>query len=126
MTMKTPLGAVRGLGSAKSGTHHWWLQRLTAIALIPLTVWLTASIVGLIGADYETVRTWVSIPLVAILLALFLAATLYHLKLGLQVVIEDYVHHEGAKLAAQMTVTFAAIIIAAASIFAVLSVAFEG
>ena len=126
MTMKTPLGQVRGLGSAKGGTHHWWLQRLTAIALIPLTVWLTASIVGLVGADYETVRTWVAIPLVAILLVLFLAATFYHLKLGLQVVIEDYVHHEGVKLAAQMAVTFAAILLAAVSIFAVLNVAFQG
>lgn len=124
--MKTPLGQVRGLGSAKGGTHHWWLQRLTAIALIPLTVWLVTSIVGLVGADYETVRTWVAIPLVAILLVLFLAATFYHLKLGLQVVIEDYVHHEGVKLAAQMAVTFAAILLAAVSIFAVLNVAFQG
>ena len=126
MNMKTPLGAVRGLGSAKNGTHHWWMQRLTAVALIPLAVWFVASLVGLVGADFETARTWAAIPVVAIFLILFVVTSLYHFKLGLQVVIEDYVHHEGLKIASQMAVTFASILIAAASVFAVLKIAFQG
>lgn len=126
MSLRTALGRVRGLGSAKGGTHHWWMQRVTAIALIPLTVWIVASFVAMTGADYETVRAWMAMPLVAILFILFIATGLYHLKLGLQVVIEDYVHSEGLKLASQMALTFACVLVAAASIFAVLKIAFQG
>ncbi|RMF11888.1 MAG: succinate dehydrogenase, hydrophobic membrane anchor protein [Alphaproteobacteria bacterium] len=124
MSMRTPLGRVRGLGSARNGTHHWWLQRVTAVALVPLTVWFVASIVGLVGADYETVTLWVAQPLVAVLLILFLLTGFYHLKLGLQVVVEDYVHHEGAKVATQMLITFGCFLVGALSIFAVLKIAF--
>lgn len=124
MSMRTPLGRVRGLGSARNGTHHWWMQRVTAVALVPLAVWFVASLVGLVGADYETVTLWVGQPVVAVLLILFLLTGFYHLKLGLQVVVEDYVHGEGAKVAALMAITFGCILVGALSIFAVLQIAF--
>lgn len=124
MSLRTPIGRVRGLGSAKDGTHHWWLQRLTAVALVPLTVWFVASIVGLAGADYDTVVTWIGQPVVAVVLILFLFTSFYHLKLGLQVVVEDYVHNEGVKMAVQIAITFGCILVGALSIFAVLKIAF--
>lgn len=126
MSLRTPLGKVRGLGSAKDGTHHWWMQRVTAVALIPLSVWFVASLIGLVGADYETARAWLQQPLVAVLMILFIAVALYHLKLGLQVVIEDYVHSEGRKIAALMITSFACVLIGAATIFALLQIAFQG
>lgn len=126
MSLRTPLGKVRGLGSAKDGTHHWWMQRITAVALVPLSVWFVASLIGLIGADYETARAWVQQPLVAVLLIIFIAVALYHLKLGLQVVVEDYVHHEGLKIATLMIISFACVLVAAATIFALLQIAFQG
>ena len=124
MSLRTPLGRVRGLGSAKDGTHHWWMQRVTAVALVPLTVWFVASLVALVGADYDTVVAWIGQPVVAVLLILFLFTGFWHLKLGLQVVIEDYVHSEGAKVASQMAVTFGCILVGALSLFAVLKIAF--
>jgi succinate dehydrogenase / fumarate reductase membrane anchor subunit len=124
MSLRTPLGRVRGLGSAKDGTHHWWMQRVTAVALVPLTIWFVASLVALVGADYDTVVAWIGQPVVAVLLILFLFTGFYHLKLGLQVVIEDYVHSEGAKVACQMAVTFGCILVGALSLFAVLKIAF--
>jgi succinate dehydrogenase / fumarate reductase membrane anchor subunit len=126
MSLRTPLGKVRGLGSAKDGTHHWWVQRVTAVALVPLSIWLVASLIGLVGADYETARAWVQQPLVAVLLILFVAVALYHLKLGLQVVVEDYVHHEGYKIATLLAVSFVCVLVAAVTIFAILKVAFQG
>lgn len=126
MSLRTALGRVRGLGSAKDGTHSWWMQRVTAIALIPLTVWIVASFVCMAGADYDVVRAWVASPLVALLFSLFIGTGLYHLKLGLQVVIEDYVHGEGLRLASLMLNNFACVLVAAASIFAVLKIAFQG
>lgn len=126
MSLRTPLGRVRGLGSAKDGTHHFWVQRVTAIALIPLSVWLVASLVALVGADYSVAREWVASPLVAVLLILFIATGLYHFKLGLQVVIEDYVHHHGLKIAALLANTFFAVLVGAYCAFAVLKIAFAG
>lgn len=124
MSLRTPLGRVRGLGSAKDGTHHWWMQRVTAVALVPLTVWFVASLVALVGADHDTAVAWIGQPVVAVLLILFLFTSLYHLKLGAQVIVEDYVHHEGVKVASQMAVTFGCIVVGALSIFAVLKIAF--
>lgn len=98
MGLRSPLGRVRGLGSAKEGTDHWWAQRLTSLALIPLTVWFVISIVGLTGADYAAVKSWAGSPVVAGLLILLIIATFYHSCLGLQVVIEDYVHSNGLRL----------------------------
>src|ERR1700741_604971 len=96
--MPSPLGRAIGLGSAKEGVDHWWAQRITAIALIPLSLWFVSAVIGLVGADLEAVQTWVSQPLPAILLILLLTATFYHVSLGLQVVMEDYIHTELVKL----------------------------
>ena len=92
MKFRTPLSHARGLGSAQEGTGHWWAQRLTAIALVPLTLWFVWSVIGLMGADYQTVHDWVAQPMNAGLLLVFIYATFYHSMLGLQVIIEDYVH----------------------------------
>lgn len=124
--MQTPLGKVRGLGSAGNGTHHFWMQRLTAIALVPLTVWFLVSVVALIGADHPTVVAWIANPFAATLMILFLATLFYHLKLGAQVIIEDYIHGEAMKLASQITVSFACAIIGLASILAVLKIFVNG
>ena len=97
-SLRTPLAKVRGLGSAKGGTHHFWLQRLTAIALIPLTIWFALSIASLAPADQATVQAWMQSPLSATLMLSFLLAGFWHMKLGLQVVIEDYVHGESTKI----------------------------
>lgn len=120
MSLRTPLGRVRGLGAARNGSHHWRLQRLTAIALIPLGVWFLASMAFLAGADYLTVKAWLSAPLPAILVILFAFALFYHLKLGLQVVIEDYVHDGALKLFLQVTVSFSCIGLGLAATLAVL------
>lgn len=126
MSLRTDLGKVRGLGSAKEGTQHWWAQRVTAIALIPLILWFVASVVGLAGADIGPVRAWVAQPVTAILLVLLIGATFHHMQLGLQVVIEDYVHAEWLKITGIILVKFGAVLLAAASAFAVLKIAFAG
>lgn len=123
MSIKTPLGKVRGLGSAKNGTQHWWMQRVTAIAMIPLALWFVASVVALVGADRAAVVAWLHLPLAAILMSLFLGVGFYHLKLGLQVIIEDYVHGEGTKIVAILANSFACTALAAACVFAVLKIA---
>ena len=119
MSMETPLGRVRGLGSAKSGTEHWWHQRRTALALIPLTGWFAVSLIVIASGDYHQAVDWIGNPIVAGLLVLMLAAGYYHLKLGMQVIIEDYVHAEWLKLTALIVVTFWCIALALASIMAV-------
>ena len=124
MSMRSPLARVRGLGSAKDGTGHWWAQRLTALALIPLTVWFCVSVIALTGADYAAVAAWVASPVVAGLLILLVAAVFYHAVLGLQVVIEDYVHHEGSKLALLLAVKALAIVLALSGILSVLTLLF--
>lgn len=126
MSYRTPLGRVRHLGSAKDGTRHWWAQRLTAIALVPLTVWFVVNIVALIGADRPAVVGWLGLPVTAVLMVLMVGATFHHAQLGLQVVIEDYVHGEGVKLTLIVLVKFAALALAVAAIFAVLKIAFGG
>jgi len=124
MSIRTPLGKVRGLGAAKNGTAHWWMQRLTAIALVPLGIWLLASLVALVGADHATVVAWLNRPVPAILMILLVTAGFYHLKLGLQVVIEDYVGAESSKLVLLVLVNFACIALGFACVFAVLKIAF--
>jgi succinate dehydrogenase / fumarate reductase membrane anchor subunit len=122
--MRSALGRVRHLGSAKEGVQHWWAQRLTAVALVPLLLWFVASIAWLAGADRAAFVGWVAQPLNAILMVVLLAAGFHHMQLGLQVVIEDYVHGEGAKLASIVFVKFAALLFALVGIFAVLKIAF--
>jgi succinate dehydrogenase / fumarate reductase membrane anchor subunit len=124
--LRSALGRVRGLGSAKEGVAHWWAQRLTSIALVPLILWFVASLVGLIGADHATFVAWLRQPLSAILVTLLLAAGFHHLQLGLQVVIEDYVHHEATKIASLIVMKFAAAVLALLGIFSVLKIAFGG
>lgn len=123
MSYQSPLGRARGLGSAKDGVHHFWVQRVSAVALVPLALWFVFSVAQLAGADYGMVRHWVHAPSVAVMLVLFLASALYHSALGIQVVIEDYIHSEGLKIASLLLMKFAHAVIAAASIFAVLKVA---
>lgn len=121
--MRSPLGRAIGLGSAKEGVEHWWAQRITAIALVPLSLWFVSAIIGLVGADLETMQNWVARPLPAILLVLLLIALFYHTSLGLQVVIEDYVHTELAKLGLVIAVRMLCFGFAVAGIFAVLGIA---
>lgn len=123
MSLRSPLGKVRGLGSAKNGTHHWWMQKVTAVALIPLTVWFVSSVVQMTQADHPAVVKWMSSPVVAVLMMLFIVTGIYHLKLGLQVIIEDYIHVEGQKVALQMLVTFGCILIGALAVFSILKIA---
>lgn len=123
MSLRSPLGKVRGLGSAKNGTHHWWMQKVTAVALIPLTVWFVSSVVQMTQADYGAVVKWMSSPVVAVLMMLFIITGIYHLKLGLQVIIEDYIHSEGQKVALQMFVTFGCVLIGMLAIFSILKIA---
>jgi succinate dehydrogenase / fumarate reductase membrane anchor subunit len=122
--LRTPLARARGLGSARYGVHHWWAQRLTAIALIPLVVWFAISLVMMSGADYGTVRAWIGSPVVMVLLILTIAVGLHHGQLGLQVVIEDYVHGDGSKLALIVAVRFIAVLFGLAAIVAVLRIGF--
>jgi len=124
MSYRSPLGRARGLGSAREGTAHWWAQRLTAVALVPLTLWFVIGLVGLIGAEFAAVEEWISGPINATLLVLLIVATFHHAQLGLQVVIEDYVHHEGLKIAGIVLVKFAAILLGLAAVLAVLSISF--
>ena len=123
---RTPLARVRGLGSAKDGVGHWWAQRLTAIALIPLVVWFAISLIMLSGADYTVVRAWIGSPLVMMLLILTIGVGLHHGQLGLQVVIEDYVGGDGWKLALIVIVKFIAVLIGLGAIVAILRIGFGG
>lgn len=120
---RTPLKDVRGLGSAKEGTHHFMVQRLTAVALIVLTCWFLYFVLGLMKADYLTAADAVAKPWNAILLVAFLVTMFWHAQLGIQVVIEDYVHSHGLALTAQIAVRFICILGALASVFAVVRIA---
>ena len=124
MRMETPIARVRGLGSARSGAHHWWVERLTSVATLLLFVWLAVSLLRLPALDHATVTQWLSSPLAAVPMLLLVASTFWHLKLGLQVVIEDYVHEEGNKVFLIILLNFFVIAAAAMAIFAVLKIAF--
>ena len=123
MDYRTPIARARGLGSAREGTHHWWMQRITAIALIPLTIWLVASVVAIGAADHAQAAHWIRSPAVSIGLLLTIAALFHHAQLGLQVVIEDYVGTEWKKIAALIAVKLLALALAATAAFCVLKVA---
>lgn len=125
-TLRTPLGQVRGLGAAKDGVRHWWMQRVTALALVPLLLWFVASLVAVASADYATALAWVRSPPVTVLLLLLIAALFYHSQLGVQVIIEDYVHAEWAKVTSIVALYFLNLVLAAASAVAVLQLAFGG
>lgn len=122
--LRSPLGRALGLGSAKEGVAHWWAQRVSAAALIPLSLWFVVSMVILTGADRRAVVTWLHAPFTAIATTLLLVAMFYHMSLGVQVVIEDYVHSEWSKITLLVLNKFIAFALAAAGIFAVLRIAF--
>ena len=124
--MRSHLGNVRGLGSAKNGTGHFWMQRVTAIALLPLTLWFVAALASEGAISYAEAMAWVQSPVTAVLLLALIAATFHHLQLGMQVVIEDYVHAEGAKIAGLIIVKLGCVLLGLAAAFAVLKVAFGG
>ena len=124
MMGKTPLGRVLGLGSAKAGTEHWWLQRVTAIAGIPLMIFLIGFIMAHIGATRAEMVASLANPLVAILLALTVITLLWHMRLGLQVIIEDYVHAPATKLAALLLNTFLTAAMGVAALYAILKMSF--
>ncbi len=128
MRIQTPLARVRYLGSAKEGSDHWWWQRLTAIMLVPLSLWFVASIWWIVvgGASYEAFQDWLSGPVAAILMLLFVGALFYHLKLGLQVVIEDYVHHKPLKWAFIIGLNLGCLIGAVAALYSVIAISLGG
>lgn len=123
MKFRTPLSQARGLGSAMAGTGHWWAQRLTAIALVPLMLWFAWSIIGLMSADYATVHAWVARPMNAGLLLVLMYAAFYHSMLGLQVIIEDYVHVRWMEIFLMVAVRFGSIFLGAAAALAVILIA---
>ena len=126
MRMESPLGRVRGLGSARSGAHHWWLERLTSIAAFVLFIWFMVSILRLPALGFGDVRAWLSDPVAAVPMLLLVVTTFWHLKLGLQVVIEDYVHEEGMKLFSIVLLNFFVIAGGALAFFSILKIAFGG
>jgi succinate dehydrogenase / fumarate reductase membrane anchor subunit len=123
--MRSPLARAIGLGSAKEGVGHWWAQRVSAVALVPLTLWFVASILAHTGSEYATFIAWLRTPLASILMILLLVALFHHTALGLQVVIEDYVH-SGAKLAAMIAVRLGCFALALAGIVVTLRIALSG
>ncbi|HEX2763413.1 MAG TPA: succinate dehydrogenase, hydrophobic membrane anchor protein [Allosphingosinicella sp.] len=124
MRLETPIARVRGLGSARSGARHWWLERLTSVATLLLFIWLAVALLRLPSLDQPSVVEWLRDPFAAVPMILLVVATFWHLKLGLQVVIEDYVHEEGLKLFAILLLDFFVIGGVALAAFAVLKIAF--
>ena len=122
MSYKTPLARVIGLGSAKDGSGHWWWQRLTALALVPLTLWFTFSMATLTSECFADVGIWMESPVTSTLLIAFVVSLFYHAQLGVQVVIEDYVHHEGLKIGAILVVKFLSVMLVISSTISILRV----
>jgi succinate dehydrogenase / fumarate reductase membrane anchor subunit len=123
--MRSPLGRAMGLGSAKEGVEQWWMERVSAVALVPLTLWFVASIIAHTGSDYDTFIAWLRTPLANVLMILLVIALFYHTALGLQVVIEDYVH-SGVKFAALVAMRLGCFALAAAGIVSTLRIALGG
>ena len=126
MSMRTPLKSVRHLGSAKEGANHFWQQRLTALANVFLGLFLVWLIVRLAGAEYSEVKTLLANPLIALALLMLVISSVIHMRLGMQVVIEDYIHNEAGKLLLLIANTFIAIGVAAVAVFSVLKLSFGG
>jgi succinate dehydrogenase / fumarate reductase membrane anchor subunit len=124
MSMRTPLGRVRGLGSAKSGTEHFWLQRLTAVSNVPLIIAFVVIVVSLVGRNHAAVAQILGSPLVAVLILLFILSITTHMRIGMQEIIEDYVHADLFKIALLAANTFFAVAVGLASAFAILKLSF--
>ena len=118
--MQSQLGRVRGLGAARSGVHHWWAERWTALALVPLTLWFVANVVRLAGAPHQAVLDWMYSPYTVVLMLALIATTFYHMTLGLQAVVEDYVHRESTRFALLLAIRGACALLALASAVSVL------
>ena len=122
-TLRSPLGRVRGLGSAKGGTHHWWMQRVTSVALLPLTIWFALSAASLAGASYAETIAWIGRPWNAVLLLVMIGIAFQHTASGVQVIIEDYANQEWVKLGGILAVKAICVLLALASALAVLRIA---
>jgi succinate dehydrogenase / fumarate reductase membrane anchor subunit len=124
--LRSPAARARGLGSAKDGTHHWWLQRVTAIALVPLVVWFAVSLLRFAPEGQAAVRAWIASPVTMVVLILTIAVGMWHAALGLQVVIEDYVHAKGWRIGLDTAVKFVAAVLTVAGVVAIFKIAFGG
>lgn len=124
MSLRSPMGRVLGLGSAKEGLSHWWAQRVTAVALVLLTLWFASALLRLGDFSYPVVVAWLEMPLSAVLLSLLIGTAMYHSHLGVQVVVEDYVVSHGLKIVTMLLLTFFHIALAALGVFSVLRIAF--
>ena len=122
-TLETPLARARGLGSAREGAEHWWRERLSSVAVLLLFVWLLVSLLRLPALDHRAVTEWLRQPSAAVPMLLLVAATFWHLHMGLKVIVEDYVHDEGNRFVAILILAFASVLGAAFALFAVLKVA---
>ena len=118
--MRSPLGRARGLGAARAGAGHWWLQRLTSLALVPLTLWFLCGMVRMIGATRDDIVFWMAGPLPIVLMIALVIATFHHLQLGLQIVIEDYVTNDALRISSILLVKGVAVLLALACIVSVL------
>lgn len=126
MSLRSPLGRVLGLGAAGEGVSHWWHQRVSAVALVLLTLWFLGSLIGLGAVDYTTMATWLRAPLNGVLMVLLVVTIVYHSLLGVEVVIEDYVADKGVRIAALLAARFAHVLLGALGVFAVLRIGFGG
>ncbi len=126
MSLISPLRQVLGAGSAKQGVHHWWVQRLTSVALVPLGIWFAVSLIALPALDHATVVAWLTHGITAVLLLLLVWLSAWHSQLGLRVIVEDYVHGSGLKTLTLVLLSFAHVLLAAVGAFAILRVALRG
>ncbi|HQW80581.1 MAG TPA: succinate dehydrogenase, hydrophobic membrane anchor protein [Pseudomonadota bacterium] len=126
MSLRTPLARARGLGSAKDGTPHWWMQRVTAVLLAPLSIWFLLCVLPMLAADYADARVWLAQPLNALLILAFALAVIYHALLGVQVVIEDYIHTRWIEVALLTSIRLIAFLAALATSLAIVRIAVGG
>jgi succinate dehydrogenase / fumarate reductase membrane anchor subunit len=124
VSLRSPLGRVLGLGSARDGTSHWWAERLSSVALVPLTLWFLFSLLLLPSLDFTVLRTWLAVPMSGFLTLLLVVVLTYHAYLGSVVIVEDYVHEHGPKLTLMMSLRFLFVLCGGASLFAILRIAF--
>jgi len=123
MSMRSPMSKVLGLGAAKQGSHHWWLQRVTSVALALLAPWFLLSLITLGDVSYASLTLWIAQPIHSVLLSLFVVVVTYHSQLGVQVVMEDYVANKGVRMVTLLIVNFALMLLAVIGVFSILRVA---
>jgi succinate dehydrogenase / fumarate reductase membrane anchor subunit len=126
MSLRSPLGRVLGRGSARDGTARWWAERVSSVALVPLTLWFLFSLLLLPSLDFQVIRAWMAVPVSGFLSVLLVAVLTYHAYLGTTVVVEDYVHEDGPKLMLMLSLRFLHVLCGGAGIFAILRIAFGG